>query len=416
MNLLEHRTGRKALFALLYFSEGAPIGFVWWALPTMLREAGVPIERITALVALLTLVWALKFLWAPLVDLLRGPRWTLRGWIVASQLAMAASLLPLAWIDFAESMGLLASLLFLHAIAAATQDVSIDALAIRSTRDDERGSVNGWMQAGMLLGRSAFGGGARIARRHFGDGAVVFLLVAVLGLTLASTLFFRDGTESAKPVARTQRLRDLRARLGAAIRRKSTWLALAFAATGGAAYEGVGAVAGPFLVDRGLASDDVGLFFALPSVACMLVGALLGGFLADRFGRRRTVVLASVWIAGSVLLLAFVDGSPGMRQASALLPCLAGMYFGIGLFTASSHALFMDLTDPALGSTQFSAFMGATNLCEAWAALAIGRFITGSGYASAFAAMAILSLLALPLVAGMRTRGKDESPTIRVGS
>jgi hypothetical protein len=38
----------------------------------------------------------------------------------------------------------------------------------------------------------------------------------------------------------------------------------------------------------------------------------------------------------------------------------------IGLFTAASYALFMDLTDPKLGGTQFSAFMAATNGCESW--------------------------------------------------
>ena len=34
-----------ALFTLLYFSEGAPIGFIWWALPSMLRTRGLEIGR-----------------------------------------------------------------------------------------------------------------------------------------------------------------------------------------------------------------------------------------------------------------------------------------------------------------------------------------------------------------------------------
>ena len=33
--------GRRLLFAALYFSEGAPIGFIWWALPTRLASGGM---------------------------------------------------------------------------------------------------------------------------------------------------------------------------------------------------------------------------------------------------------------------------------------------------------------------------------------------------------------------------------------
>ena len=37
--------GRLALFTLLYASEGAPIGFIWWSLPTLLRERGGGVGR-----------------------------------------------------------------------------------------------------------------------------------------------------------------------------------------------------------------------------------------------------------------------------------------------------------------------------------------------------------------------------------
>jgi len=81
----------------LYFSEGAPIGFIWLAMPTRLRARDVPIEQITWLTAILVIPWTFKFLWAPLVDLLRGRRWTLRHWIIAAQTAMGLTLLPRPW-------------------------------------------------------------------------------------------------------------------------------------------------------------------------------------------------------------------------------------------------------------------------------------------------------------------------------
>ena len=107
-------------FAVLYFSEGAPIGFLWWAMPTLLRAEGVALERITALTAALVLPWTLKFLWAPLVDAVRGPRWGFRHWAGAAQLGMGLALLPLLFIDPVASFGWWFALLLTHAVCAAT--------------------------------------------------------------------------------------------------------------------------------------------------------------------------------------------------------------------------------------------------------------------------------------------------------
>ena len=126
---LRSPVGRRVLFALLYFVEGAPIGYVWWALPTRLRAAEIPIAEITALSALLTIPWSAKFLWAPLVDAMRPRRAGLRGWIAGAQLVMGASLLPIVGLELdAASLGTLSTFLLVHAFAAATQDVAIDAL------------------------------------------------------------------------------------------------------------------------------------------------------------------------------------------------------------------------------------------------------------------------------------------------
>ena len=133
MDLARSRHGRKGLFALLYLAEGAPIGFIWWAVPTRLREAGVPVGTIALLTSVVILPWAFKFLWAPLVDVLRGPRWGRRAWIVSAQVLMGLTLLPLAFMAWESSIGLLLAILLLHAFAAATQDVAIDAWAISIT-------------------------------------------------------------------------------------------------------------------------------------------------------------------------------------------------------------------------------------------------------------------------------------------
>jgi len=379
------------IFALLYFSEGAPIGFLWWALPTLLRTEGVAVERITMLTALLVLPWTGKFLWAPLVDALRTVRWGFRHWAISAQLAMGACLLPLLWLEPDEHVGAWVALLFAHAFFAATQDVAIDALAVTTTAPAQRGWLNGAMQAGMLLGRSLFGGGAILLASYGGWRMVIVALIAAIWL---SVVFLWKSVAEAAPPANTraagaQFLHSLRQAAGS----RTTWLGLGFALTAGAGFESLGALAGPFLVDAGVATKTTGVFFGLPVVGAMLVGGLLGGRMADRGERRRTV-------ARYLTLLSALVASVGLGYwaglpTGALMTLMILVYVAIGLFTAASYALFMDLTDPRLGATQFSTFMAATNGCEAWAAWAGGRLVGGLGYGGAFVVMPILALVGL---------------------
>ena len=394
--------GRIALFTLLYAAEGAPIGFIWWALPTMLRTAGAPIEQITGLTALVLLPWVFKFLWAPAVDALRAPWWGFRAWIITAQLLMGLTLLPLLWLDPVARFDAWRIFLLLHAFSAATQDVAIDALAINAVPPEQRGLLNGCMQAGMLGGRSLFGGGALLLAAWLGWDWIVILLVTWIGVTLAAVLLIDappDATPSRAP-------HEFRRALAGALRQRTTWMGIAFALTSAAAFEATGQLAGPFLVDRGVPSSTIGIFFGVIVVAAMLSGGLLGGALSDRWGRRRSVAVFLAGFVAMIALLAAWDTATGGTRPALLLVLLAGMYFFVGLFTAASYALFMDLTDPRIGGTQFSTFMAATNGCESWSTLAGGRIAGSAGYPSAFLAMCAASLLSLVLLRRVVPRGK----------
>ena len=387
---------RILLFAILYASEGAPIGFIWWALPTLLRSADVPVERITSLTAVVLLPWVFKFLWAPLLDLLRGPRWGYRAWIVSMQTLMAAALMPLLSIDPVSGFDWWRALLLLHAVAASTQDVAIDALAIRAVPPESRGRLNGAMQAGMLTGRSVFGGGVLLIGAWLGIAGIIGALVLWILVAMTAALWLRE----VEPPHRAGGASFLAA-LSAAARMTTTWLGLAFALVSAAAFEATGQLAGPFLVDRGVPEATIGVFFGVFVVAAMLIGGLTGGTASDRFGRLKIAALSLLGFVGFIVALAGVDVRGG-AGAPALIALLVGMYFFVGVFTAASYALFMDLTDPRLGATQFSAYMAATNACESWSAWGGGRLVAAQGYPAAFVVMSLVSLAALPLLAVMR--------------
>jgi predicted MFS family arabinose efflux permease len=279
---------------------------------------------------------------------------------------------------------------------AATQDVSVDAYCIATVHKSRRGDLNGWMQMGMLGGRAIFGGAVLYFERWWGEPMTIGLMIACIWsstvlVALAGDQTLRADTSQSDQSRKTA---GFFAVLKSALRHRTTWFALLFAASGAAAFEATGALAGPLLIDHGISQKTAGIFFAFPVIVCMGLGALIGGNLSDRFGRYRSIVLLAVLgvtiTLTSAAVLAFAEPSDVI-----VILCLAAVYLMIGGFTSASYALFMDLTDPRLGATQFSAFMGATNLCEVWAVFAAGKIAQSSGYPTALALMACGSLVAL---------------------
>jgi len=104
VNLLESKAGTRFIVFAFYFAEGIPIGFIWWAMPTLLNQNGVEVDVIGSFTALLTLPWILKFLWAPLIDILRTPNFGFKKWIGVSQLAMCLTLIPLLFIPISGNI------------------------------------------------------------------------------------------------------------------------------------------------------------------------------------------------------------------------------------------------------------------------------------------------------------------------
>ncbi len=408
MDFLATPMRRRVLFAALYVSEGAPIGFLWLALPTRLKSAGVPIEQITALTAALVIPWTLKFAWAPLVDVLSNSRWTMKHWILAAQVIMGLTLTPLIWADPVRDMHWLSLLLLVHATAAATQDVAIDALCISVTSAAERGRLNGWMQAGMLAGRAAMGGGALVLSSYIGGAAVVGVLLSIIMFSAVLLLQSRavptshhNGDLIPETSFAKNRLHTVWAEMKTAVSGRQTWIGLAFALTGPAAFKAFEVVIGPFLIDHGFSEREVGSFTAIVMIGAMVLGALIGGRLADRFSRRSLVASSLLFIVTSLSLLAVSDLYFD-ANAIPLQILIAATAFGIGVFTVAVYAMFMDLTTPTIAATQFSAFMGATNGCEAWSTLLMGRLVAGYGYPVGILTLCGVSILSLPLLLGLR--------------
>ena len=158
--LLATKRGRLAAFFFLYMTEGIPLGFTATAIATQMRRDGVGPAAVGAFVGSLYLPWALKFIFGPFVDVLFWDRFGRRRmWIIMMQAGMILTLLAAMPVNFSSQIWLFTILILVHNAFGATQDVAIDALAVGTLKESERGLANGLMFAGANLGQAIGGSG-----------------------------------------------------------------------------------------------------------------------------------------------------------------------------------------------------------------------------------------------------------------
>jgi len=133
----------KVLYvALLGFSSGLPLALTHSTLQAWMNRSGVDLTVI-GFFALVGLPYSLKFIWAPFVDSVRLPFLTRllgrrRGWLVASQVALAIALLILGRINPAAAPLLLAIVALGVAFISATQDILVDTIRVEALEDRQQ--------------------------------------------------------------------------------------------------------------------------------------------------------------------------------------------------------------------------------------------------------------------------------------
>ncbi|MFI4929889.1 MAG: AmpG family muropeptide MFS transporter [Burkholderiales bacterium] len=154
---------RLIVVMVLGFASGLPLALTGQALQAWLSVEGIDIATIGFL-SLVGLPYTFKFLWAPLMDRFElvprlGRR---RGWLVASQLALALTLLLLSATSPKQSLQAFALLALAVAFVSASQDVVIDAYRTDLLPASERGLGSSLNVLGYRLAMIVSGGVALI--------------------------------------------------------------------------------------------------------------------------------------------------------------------------------------------------------------------------------------------------------------
>jgi PAT family beta-lactamase induction signal transducer AmpG len=436
-DLLATKWGRLAAFSCLYLTEGIPLGFTAVAVATQMRRQGVGVAEVGAFVASLYLPWAWKWAFGPFVDVVTSDRWgRRRTWIVLAQSGMILTLLAALPVDFSGQLRLFTFIILIHNVFAAVQDVAIDALAVGVLREEERGLANGLMFGGAYLGQ-AIGGAGVLFLTSWVDFRWTFLFVIawIAAVTLFVGLPLREAKGTAPPPTAGHALAVAGRRIGAFIGdafrafigSRGAFVGLIFALLPAGAYALGLALQTNLAVELGMSDASIG-WLSLWSTVISAAGCVAGGWLSDRFGRRRMLAAYLVGTALPTLYLAWAMQAHGwimpidpqsatrpVAPAALLLTfwtaCLVYAVFQ-GLMYGTRTALFMDVTTPAVAATQFTAYMALLNFVIAYSARWQGLAAEAWGYPTTLLADAVAGLFCialLPLMTPVRT-GHAELP------
>jgi PAT family beta-lactamase induction signal transducer AmpG len=376
------RQPKVAVMLMLGFSSGLPFFLTGNTLGYWMRDEGTTLSAIGFL-SWVGLAYSLKFLWAPIIDRMDAPGFgrlgRRRGWMVASQLLVAAGLLGIASIGVAAGLAALGALALLVAFSSSTQDIVVDAWRIEAANDsDELGLLSSAYQLGYRTAILVSEAAILITASRFGWRISYAWMAVLMGIGVTASVLASEPLR-AKEVYESKTAAPLwtpRGFFDAVIGpfreffRVYGWLALLML-TMISFYQlpeyVMGPMANPFYHDLGLSKDAVGTVRASVGLVATLCGIAAGGFSAVRFGYMKTLifgVILKILVIANFATMAYAG--PDLRVFGAVI---AADNFGIGFAGVALVTYMSSLTSLGYTATQYALLSSAYTY--------IGKFAKG---------------------------------------
>ncbi|MBL8643174.1 MAG: AmpG family muropeptide MFS transporter [Rhodospirillaceae bacterium] len=352
---------RKLLIVLaMGFASGLPFLLTAATLSAWLAQAGIA-KTLIGFMSWASSVYALKFLWAPVVDRVALPILTRRfgqrrGWMLAAQALCIVGMVGLGQSNPAESLTATILWTVLLAFASATQDIVIDAYRIEYLDQAQYGAGAAMTTGGYRIAVIASGGGALILADNFG-WAVSYSVMAVLMVLGVITVFLSPEPARSASAAKTDSYADwlkgsVIAPFTEFLTRPGAAVILAFVMLykyGDALWA---SMANPFYLDLGFSLTQVGVVVKTWGVSMTILGSFVGGAMVMRFGIYRMLLWGGLAMALSNLLLAVLALiGPDL---TALTVVISVENFANGIGNVAFIAYMSSLCNLAFTATQYA--------------------------------------------------------------
>jgi len=399
---------RMIRILLLGIISGFPWVLIGSSLSLWLKEDGLSRSTI-GWAGLIFGVYAINYLWAPIIDRIRIPWLTnkighRRGWIVTMQFIILVSLVCWSTIDPTANLGAVISIGLVIAIASATQDITVDALRIEQIGENEGTS----MQAGAAMAVVGWWTGYKLggvvalnAAEYFQNAGIenywqtTFLVLGIIIIACnIGLMFVHEPQPTERQEAQRQTDQMIEGKLGSSgtIGKSIAWisgtiggpiisffkrngLAIALGILGfvflfkiGEAF--LGRMSIVFYKEMGFSKGDIALYSKGIGWITTVVFTLLGGLFAIRSGVVKAMFVSGILMAATNLLfavLAWSGKSEWLFAVAVLLDDIAAAFATVAFvafisllvdrtYTATQYALLASIG--TLGRTTLAASSG----------------------------------------------------------
>jgi len=399
---------RMVRILLLGIISGFPWVLIGSSLSLWLKEDGLSRSTI-GWAGLIFGVYAINFLWAPVIDRIRIPWLTnkighRRGWIVTMQFIILVSLVCWSTIDPTANLWAVIAIGLVIAIASATQDITVDALRIEQIGENEGMS----MQAGAAMAVVGWWTGYKLggvvalnAAQYFQNAGIenywqtTFLVLGIIIIACnIGLMFVHEPQPTERQIAQRQTDQMIEEKLGSSgvITKIIAWisgtiggpiisffkrngLAIALGILGfvflfkiGEAF--LGRMSIVFYKEMGFSKGDIALYSKGIGWITTVIFTLLGGLFAIRSGVVKAMFVSGILMAATNLLfaaLAWSGKSELLFAAAVLLDDIAAAFATVAFvafisllvdrtYTATQYALLASIG--TLGRTTLAASSG----------------------------------------------------------
>jgi len=395
---------RYGTLLALYVTQYVGVGFVTIGLVAILRDGGTSLETLGAL-TLIGLVWPLKVLWAPVLDRYGSrTRGHYRSWLLVLQTGLVLTLLALLPFDRpGDRLGAVILVCAAYVLLSATQDIAVDAIAVRLLAAGERGTGNGVQLAGVSLGTVLGGGVCLVVYDRAGWTAAILLLAALTATGLVTVWRFREPPRT-DPVPHAPYRALLSVFRQPGCRRWTFGIVTLLYIGAGAAW----ALVTPALVDAGWSEARIGVVTGVIVSIPAVVAGLVAGGAVSRFGRARVLVAGGVLLGlATVGLLPLLGGQAPMAGTVAALCAFMAAYTAVNVVI---YTVNMDYSRPGTAGTDFtmlSSFGLACSFVSSSIALTAAAWV---GYPAV--AVAAIVLVGAGVLLGVRHQRRHPAPSV----
>ena len=350
---------RMVRILLLGIISGFPWVLIGSSLSLWLKEDGLSRSTI-GWAGLIFGVYAINYLWAPLIDRIRIPWLTnkighRRDWIVTMQFIILVSLVCWSVVDPTANLGLVITIGLIIAIASATQDITVDALRIEQIGENEGTSMQagaamavvGWWTGYKLGGVIALNAAEYFQNAGFENyWQITFLILGIVIIACNIGLMFvhePQPTERQEAQRRTDQI--IEEKLGASniATKSAAWISgtiagpiisffrkngfkIALGILGfvflfkiGEAF--LGRMSIVFYKEIGFSKGDIALYSKGIGWITTVVFTLMGGLFAIRSGVVKAMFVSGILMAATNLLFAILywSGKSELLFAAAVL-------------------------------------------------------------------------------------------------